>query len=68
MEYVKLAAIFQEVEIGSLVFIEHFLDTNDYIKASKTSEFKSAVEYLNKKYGTKNTEKFLESYREKLGQ
>lgn len=52
----------------SLVFIEHFLSTNDYQKASQTKEFQSAVDYLKKEYGEKNTKNFLNAYKEKLGQ
>ena len=52
----------------ALVFMEHFLPENNYEKSSQTSEFKSAIKYLNDEYGEKHTKDFISSYRNTLGQ
>ncbi len=52
----------------SLVFISHFLSNNNFEQSSQTPEFKSAVDYLNKTYGEKHTQDFLNVYKNKYGQ
>ena len=52
----------------SLVFIKHFLDDNNFEKTKETKEYKAALEFLNKRYGEKNTKNFIHKYRERLGQ
>ncbi|MGN6438281.1 MAG: hypothetical protein ACTHMM_17195 [Agriterribacter sp.] len=52
----------------SLVFIEHFLEKNNFLESSQTSEFKSAIQYLNNTYGERNTQNFINTYKDKLGQ
>jgi hypothetical protein len=48
----------------SLIFIKHFLGDDNY---KETKEFKSAIDYLNKQYGEKNTQNFLNTYSNKFG-
>ncbi len=59
----------QREAIGrSLVFIRHFLKDNNFEKTKDTQEYKSAIDFLNKQYGEKNTFNFIKTYRNKFGQ